>query len=79
MEKHYRRMVKDTDARILRWMQAQCLDPESPRYGGFPEIASGIIHAKMAIYAVADEITGYFNEDSRFFHDKRFWRAWIWD
>ncbi len=70
MEKHYRRLVKDNDARVLRWMQEQCLDKESSRYGGFPEIASGIIHAKMAIYAVADEIASYFNEDSAFYGDK---------
>ncbi|MCR4588786.1 MAG: hypothetical protein K5682_10295 [Lachnospiraceae bacterium] len=68
MEKHYRKMLKDTESRTLRWMQEQITDKESPRYGGFPE-TNGIVHAKVSIYAVTTMMAAYFNEESCFYKD----------
>ncbi|MCR5033243.1 MAG: hypothetical protein K6A92_10310 [Lachnospiraceae bacterium] len=70
MEKHYQRMLRDTEKSALRRMQEQELDPESPRYGGFPE-GNGIVHAKVSIYALTTLLAVYFNEESRFYADPK--------
>ncbi len=70
MEKHYRRMVQDTQDRVVKSLQIQILDRESPRYGGFAE-ASGIVQAKFAIYRTAGMTAAYCNEDTCFYHDER--------
>ena len=39
MEKHYQKMISDTRDRVVKSLQIQILDPESPRYGGFADPA----------------------------------------
>lgn len=69
MENHYRKILKDTDERILQILRTQEIDSKSPYYGGFYDKAQ-IIQARQAIYQVAALITVYANEDSRFYHNE---------
>ena len=55
MEKHYRKMILDTQDRVVKSLQIQILDRESPRYGGFAD-PTGIVQAKFAIYRIAGMI-----------------------
>lgn len=68
MEKHYRKMIQDTQDRVVKSLQIQILDKESPRYGGFAD-ATGIVQAKFAIYRVASMTAAYCNEDTVYYHD----------
>lgn len=70
MEKHYQRVILDTQDRVVKSLQIQILDKESPRYGGFADPA-GIVQAKFAIYRTASMTAAYCNEDTCFYHDKR--------
>ena len=70
MEKHYQKIVQDTQDRVVKSLQIQILDKESPRYGGFAE-PSGIVQAKFAIYRTAGMTAAYCNEDTCFYHDRR--------
>lgn len=63
MEKHYQKMISDTRDRVVKSLQIQILDPESPRYGGFADPA-GIVQAKFAIYRIASMVAAYCNEDT---------------
>ena len=51
MEQHYKKIVKDTDQRVIAGMQRQILDAANSRYGGFKD-GAGIVDAKYAIYLV---------------------------
>lgn len=66
MEKHYQKMIKDTQNRVIKSLQIQILDESSPRYGGFAD-DTGIVHAKYAIYRVAPMIATYCNPDTVFY------------
>ncbi len=68
MERHYRKMIADTENRVARSLQIQVLDRESPRYGGFAD-PTGIVQAKFSIYRVASMTAAYCNEDTAFYHD----------
>lgn len=70
MEKHYQKMISDTRDRVVKSLQIQILDPESPRYGGFADPA-GIVQAKFAIYRIASMVAAYCNEDTCFYQDER--------
>lgn len=70
MEKHYRKMILDTQDRVVKSLQIQILDRESPRYGGFAD-PTGIVQAKFAIYRIAGMIAAYCNEDTCFYRDGR--------
>lgn len=70
MEKHYQRMILDTQDRVVKSLQIQILDRESPRYGGFAD-PTGIVQAKFAIYRIASMTAAYCNEDTCFYHDER--------
>ena len=63
MERHYQRMIQDTQDRVARSLQIQILEKDSPRYGGFADPA-GIVQAKFAIYRTASMIAAYCNEDT---------------
>lgn len=69
MEKHYQKMIKDTQNRVIKSLQIQILDKNSPRYGGFADDA-GIVHAKYAIYRVAPMIAVYCNPDTVFYKNE---------
>lgn len=68
MEKHYRKMIEDTQNRVVKSLQIQVLDRESPRYGGF-EDPTGIVQAKFAIYRVASMTAAYCNQDTAYYQD----------
>ncbi|MCM1222665.1 MAG: hypothetical protein NC548_50215 [Lachnospiraceae bacterium] len=70
MEKHYQKMIQDTQDRVVKSLQIQILEERSPMYGGFAE-PSGIVQAKFAIYRVAGMAAAYCNEDTCFYHDGR--------
>ena len=70
MERHYRKMLLDTRDRVVKSLQIQVLDRESPRYGGFAD-PGGIVQAKYAIYRIASMVAAYCNEDSCFYRDGR--------
>ncbi len=70
MEKHYWKMIGDTQERVAKSLQIQVLDRESPRYGGFAD-PTGIVQAKFSIYRVASMTAAYCNEDTSFYHDER--------
>ncbi|MDE5591073.1 MAG: hypothetical protein K2J60_18360, partial [Acetatifactor sp.] len=70
MEKHYQKMIRDTQDRVEKSLQIQVLDKESPRYGGFAD-PTGIVQAKFSIYRVASMAAAYCNEDTIYYHDGR--------
>lgn len=70
MEKHYQKIIEDTQDRVTKSLQIQVLDENSPRYGGFAD-ASGIVQAKFSIYRVASMTAAYCNEDTVYRHDER--------
>ncbi|WP_276948080.1 hypothetical protein [Acetatifactor muris] len=70
MEKHYQKMVADTQDRVVKSLQMQISDRESPRYGGFAD-PTGIVQAKFAIYRIASMVAVYCNEDTRFYRNGR--------
>ena len=70
MEKHYQKMIQDTQDRVVKSLQIQILDRESPRYGGFAD-PTGIVQAKFSIYRVASMTAAYCNEDTVYYHDEK--------
>lgn len=70
MEKHYQKMLRHTEDRVVKSLQIQVLDRESPRYGGFAD-PTGIVQAKFAIYRIASMAAAYCNEDTCFYRDGR--------
>ena len=70
MERHYQKMIQDTQDRVVKSLQIQVLEEGSPRYGGFADPA-GIVQAKFAIYRIASMVAAYCNEDTCFYHDGR--------
>lgn len=70
MEKHYQKMIQDTQDRVVKSLQIQVLDRESPRYGGFAD-PTGIVQAKFSIYRVASMTAAYCNEDTVYYHDEK--------
>ncbi|MBO5096707.1 MAG: hypothetical protein J6B96_00155 [Agathobacter sp.] len=69
MEKHYQRMLKDQEERVIRSLQAQILDKNNSRYGGFADW-NGMVQAKNSIYSIAAMITAYCNKDSIYYHNE---------
>lgn len=70
MERHYQKIIQDTQDRVVKSLQIQVLDQKSPRYGGFAD-PTGIVQAKFAIYRVASMVAAYCNEDTCFYHSER--------
>ena len=70
MEKHYQKIIQDTQDRVVKSLQIQILDEKSPRYGGFAD-PNGIVQAKFSIYRVATMTAAYCNEDTVYYHDGR--------
>lgn len=70
MEKHYQKIIQDTQDRVVKSLQIQILDKDSPGYGGFAD-PTGIVQAKFAIYRVASMVAAYCNEDTCFYHDTK--------
>ena len=74
MERHYQRIMKDTENRVLKSMRIQELDCNNPNYGGFYD-AKGVIHAKFSIYRVASMIAVYCNEDSKYHQNEKVFQS----
>ena len=70
MEKHYQKMILDTQDRVVKSLQIQVTDRENPRYGGFAD-PTGIVQAKYAIYRIASVVAAYCNEDTCFYRDRK--------
>ena len=70
MEKHYQKMIQDTQDRVVKSLQIQVTDRENPRYGGFAD-PTGIVQAKYAIYRIASVVAAYCNEDTCFYRDRK--------
>lgn len=70
MEKHYRIVLKDTENRVIKDLQKQIMDPDSPRYGGFEDNHTSIVQAKNSIYSVSYMIPVYCNQDSVYYRSK---------
>lgn len=68
MQKHYERMVKDADKRVLRALRLQNMEVGNPQYGGFME-EDGIYQAKSTIYKLSNLATAYLNRDCEYYHD----------
>lgn len=66
MESHYKKIVKDTDRRVIASMQHQIMDGGNACYGGFWD-GTGIVQAKYAIYQVVPMIAAYCCTDSAFY------------
>lgn len=66
MEKHYKKILKDTEDRVFSRLRIQELDEKSPWYGGFYD-RDRIVQAKYAIICVEPMITLYCNPDSRYY------------
>ena len=40
MKEHYNKVLRDSDARVARFMEIQILDRNDPFFGGFPSADS---------------------------------------
>lgn len=69
MEKHYQRVLRDTQERVVKALQSQILDEKSSRYGGFADV-NGMVQAKNSIYSIASMTVAYCNEDTSYYHDE---------
>lgn len=76
MEEHYKRLVKDTEERVISAMRRQELKPFSPYYGGFYD-DNRMVQAKIAIYQILPEIECFLNKDTRFYQDARVYKSLI--
>lgn len=70
MEKHYIKMIEDTENRVLRSVKIQELKKEDKKYGGFYD-ATGVIQAKFSIYRIASMTAIYCNRDSRLYQNRK--------
>ncbi len=70
MEQHYKKVIEDTQRRVIAAMQRQILEEGNPRYGGFRD-ETGIVQAKYAIYQVMPMTAAYCCPDSVFYHDRK--------
>ncbi len=69
MEQHYRKIVKDTERRVIQSIQHQIMETGNARYGGFRD-GTGIVQAKYAIYQVVPMIAAYCCPDTRFYREE---------
>lgn len=67
MERHYQRMVRDTEKRVSRSLRMQI--QSGPEQGGFRD-PNGLVQAKFTIYQTTTAIAAYCNPDCAYFHDK---------
>jgi hypothetical protein len=52
MRKHYARVVRDTQRRVVRALRAQNMDKNSPYYGAYV-MPNGVYMQKLALYQLA--------------------------
>lgn len=68
MEKHYQKILLDTEERVFSRLRTQELDENSPYFGGFYD-KDRMVQAKHAIICVEPMITLYCNKDSRYYRN----------
>ena len=66
MRAHYKRMIKDSEAMVRRFLPEQVLDPEAEYYGGFRD-PDGLVQAKFAIYRINTMMGVFCNSESEFY------------
>ena len=66
MEQHYRKIVRDTEKRVIAAMRRQITEPADARFGGFRD-GTGIVQAKYAIYQAAPMTAAYCCPDTMFY------------
>ena len=67
MKEHYKKMVEDTNKRVIRALHLQNMDRESPFCGAFIQ-EDGVYQAKSTIYKLSNLIAGYLNKDTAYYH-----------
>ena len=68
MKEHYNKVLRDSDARVARFMEIQILDRNAPFFGGFPS-ADSIAEPKVAIYHLTTMTACCLNADSKWHLD----------
>lgn len=68
MKEHYNKVLRDSDARVARFMEIQILDRNDPFFGGFPS-ADSIAEPKVAIYHLTTMTACCLNADSKWHLD----------
>lgn len=76
MEKHYQKILKDNDARVIYSLRRQENNVNNPLYGGFYD-ENHIVQAKYAIYRVAYMIASYCNKESSFYYNEKVYKSII--
>ena len=69
MEDHYRRILTDSDKRLVYFVQEQVLDKNSPYYGAFID-RRGVSEAKVTLYRLETIIACYLCSDSKYYKNK---------
>ena len=68
MKEHYNKVLRDSDARVARFMEIQILVRNDPFFGGFPS-ADSIAEPKVAIYHLTTMTACCLNADSKWHLD----------
>ena len=68
MKEHYNKVLRDSDARVARFMEIQILDRNDPFFGGFPS-ADSIAEPKVAIYHLTTMTACCLNADRKWHLD----------
>jgi len=76
MEAHYRKIVEDSDKRLVYFLQEQILDKNSPYYGAFID-RRGVSEAKVTLYRLETIIACYLCKDSKYYHNEKIFRRII--
>lgn len=69
MKSHYLPMIASSDQGIPALLRKQCMNPDSPEYGGFPEPRKGFTEPSSAISVAAGLAVLYCNADSSYHRD----------
>ncbi len=62
MKSHYSLLVQSADASVPAILKRQCMDPEDPDYGGFPEARKGFAEPAHGISTAANLAVLYWND-----------------
>lgn len=69
MRKHYARVVRDTQRRVVRALRAQNMDKNSPYYGAYV-MPNGVYMQKHTLYQLASLAAAYCCPDTKYYHDE---------
>lgn len=74
MEKHYKKILKDNDERVIYYLRRQEKNLSNALYGGFYD-ENHIVQAKYAIYGVTYMISAYCNNESSFYNKEKVYNS----